>query len=1307
MKPLPTCVNRPGCIPLFSSQLRASQCIRCSSDIHQILRTEFHAHRCDSARRTIVQPHKYGHHGYHIARAPQPQNSSRVSKSTSCGLDAKHRQDRDDPITSRARIRQTVRAITSSGIQRQQQTAPAAESYDEDQTHDSVGASDAEESLSQRSTSGSAIVSNRSDSSEAGDSLQDQDPREHVSASTSRSKRGLRQRPPMPVPASVDGAHLAALLKTMRQARKLGLPDASQILSAEPKGFTMSKTLVPPARALSHMSASLKDSFKELKKLSMFRDRMAERARLPMMAKDAYERLMVLLDEADVLIIAGQTGCGKTTQVPQIILDYAIHRGLGASCNIICTQPRRISATSIARRVAHERCEPVGRSVGYHVRFDRRRPSQDGSILYCTNGVLLKQLQEDSDFYMTRTSHIIIDEVHERSLATDHLLTLFRELIHQRKARGQSFPKLILMSATIDTKAFVDYYRQPSSTADARGESLSLETRLLEVEGRMFPVERKFLEDFLPQLQAETDASVRHLLQSSGDHPEFSTKPYIKAELEFAAKTPIPAKKADDDGSGDDEHEDVTGDAARAVESDDPAECLSPCGLAAATIAYVAKNTKSGDILVFVPGNLEIDKTSELLTERKPLGLNVENGDFKLFKLHSALGELNDEVFKPVLQGCRRIVVSTNIAETSLTLPKVEHVIDMGKVRYYTHDHLSGDREFAARWISKASSKQRLGRAGRVLPGTYYALFTRERYDSLEDHLDPEMARISIVGTCLEVVAQGISSDVPTFLNRCPTPPKPEAVTAALETLKQLGAITEHHQLTALGRVLSLLPLQPAEGKAVLLGILFKCLEPMLIIACSDSDAPLINHPLERTLMSASRRRYAGKSESDLLSVVNAFKAYDAALVQGNREELQMLISEHYMRPVVHQEIRLLTKQIYEHLAYAELVPHLEDPQGQLFSQIPPYLNTNAHNIPLLKALLMSCMTTNLAVAKRHSGREWITRGNEKALMEPRTVNVTSAKVALEEYGRIRAAGDMVAYSSRRDMQRDQYPWIMGGSMITPLTAVLFASAAERKGDRITLDGIVDVEFDVKNNILNLDQKTTTTLLLESRKAVDRFLLTAFEDLRYTNFKGRLGKSYEIEQQEAQEHLEAEGWSLAQTQSMATRSRTDFTNTILRNSELRDTFVNGVAEVLQAEDDALMEVFRRQKAEYEISKAEEAQKVDQERADKVQAINAANQAGPKEKVDTPTAMKKDRRVVTLNSGNISLMPQENNARIRYGDPKSATTEAESQSPLYRSENGGMFQRLNLSGQGLEHGQRPLYDGQSTTSIIQHSEGAHG
>ena len=1109
-----------------------------------------------------------------------------------------------------------MRAITSSASERQQQTGLASDNIDlgEAPKHDDVPASG---EVSFRRIAGFRTEAEVT----AGNS----------SNTTHLPKAESSTRVPPPISASVNGTHLVSMLKTMREARKLGLPDASQSYKAEPEGFKVTErepTRRPGARG---RSADLRISFNRLKKLSVFRDRMAERTRLPMMEKDTYKRLIQLIGEAEILIVAGSTGCGKTTQVPQIILDYAIQRGSGAYCNVICTQPRRISATSIAKRVAHERCEPLGHSVGYHVRFDRHRPDQEGSILYCTTGVLLKQMQEDPDYYMSRTSHIIVDEVHERSLATDHLLTLIRELINRRKAKGQPFPKLILMSATIDTKAFVDYFEQPIDIGDGSGAAVRrLKTRFMEVPGRMFPVECKFLGDFLPQLQASPDPIISALLQSTGENPESNTKPYIQLELKFATTSQTSSAKLADNASDDEDGEEDASDSVDtgdAVDPGDIAEDLSPTGLAAATIAHVANNSSSGDILAFLPGLGEIERTWELLVNRKPLGLEFEGGQIQLFMLHSTLGEINDNVFNPVPAGVRRIVLATNIAESSITLPDVEHVIDMGKVRYYTHDHLSGDREYAARWISKASSKQRLGRAGRVRPGAYYALFTRERHESFADHAPPEMTRINIVGTCLEVVAQKISSDVSTFMNRCPTPPKPESVTAALQTLERLGAITENQELTALGRVLSIVPLPPAEGKAVLLGTLFKCLEPMLIMACYESDSPLISNPIERRTVARMRRLYSGKSESDIMAVVNAFKAYDAAGMRGDRETIQRLASEHYIRHNVYKEIRMLAKQIYEHLADAELVPHTKDREDRLFPEIPSYLNTNAGNIPLLKALLMTTLTPNLAVAQKGTGKKWFTRGEGRALLEPKTVNCISGSLALQELGRIRQAGDLMSYSSRREMAEDKYPWIVGGNMVTPLIAVLFASAAEKNGDKIKLDGMVDVGFDVKDNVLNLDEGATTSALLEFRKAIDRFLLTAFEGLRYTNFKGRSGESYGLTpetqaQPESQEQAQDQGatadfsaleLSRLFPNSRSRNQRTDFTNTIMRNGELRDAFVGGLAKVLKDEDDALMTLFQQQKVEAQRLKKQEEDKKREEQLAKQKSGNAIHNPPTKSK----------------------------------------------------------------------------------------------
>jgi ATP-dependent RNA helicase DHX36 len=941
---------------------------------------------------------------------------------------------------------------------------------------------------------------------------------------------------------SIDGQKLAEMIRIMRTARKLGLPDTTQSYQPEPPWAKDSESINVVSQDLSKESHKLSQAFNHKKKQPSFRSRISERLSLPMMAKDVYHKLFQSLDEADVLIVAGSTSCGKTTQVPQLILDHAIHRGNGASCSVVCTQPRRLSATSIAKRVAYERSEPVGRSVGYHVRFDRRPPSQRGSILYCTTGILLKLLQENPDYYMRNTTHLIIDEVHERSLATDHLLTLIRDLIYQRKANMLSSPKLILMSATIDSRALAEYFSHHPDSSDGA----ALSARLLEVPGRSFPVETRFLDDILPRLRAlaAKDTVIANLLESSKSNPENDTKSYLKSESQFASWSPRSRIEIDNETCDEDNE---------AEDDLDPAESLTPVGLAAAAIAHVATTSASGDILAFLPGFAEIDKTSDYLTNLRPLGIDFENGSFKLFKLHSSMGEANDDVFHPVPEGCRRIVISTNIAESSITLPAVEHVIDMGKVRTVRHDHFSGDREYGATWISKSSSKQRLGRAGRVRPGNYYALFTRKRYDWLDEHGSPEMTRVDLTGTCLDVAAQPTTSDVPSFLARCPSPPSSKVVTAALQTLQQMGAITEHHELTSLGRALSLVPLEPAQAKTVLLGILFRCLEPMLIISCHVEDDTLVYSPTHRAGSGASKRAFARSTESDLVAVINAFKTYDEATAAGDNDELEMLINDHHIRPTVYLEVSRLAKQIYEQVAGAQLVPPPLKRKTTLFPGMQPSLNATASNIPLLKSLLMMTLTPNIAVAKKGKGREWFTNGNEKALLAPRTVNRVSNTNILKEIGRMRNAGDLLAYSLRRDMHEERYPWIQGGSMITPLMAALFGHSAELTDDGIRVNGMFNLRFEAPNNAIGLDESQVNMVILEFRKSIDRFLMMAFEDLRHAAFRNcRNGES-------------------------ETKTPKTFENTIMQNSMLRNAFVDGLAGLLQADNRALMERFRVQK----------------------------------------------------------------------------------------------------------------------------------
>ena len=302
---------------------------------------------------------------------------------------------------------------------------------------------------------------------------------------------------------------------------------------------------------------------------------------------------------------------------------------------------------------------------------------------------------------------------------------------------------------------------------------------------------------------------------------------------------------------------------------------------------------------------------------------------------------MNDEVFEPVPDGCRRVVLATNIAETSITLPAVEHVIDAGRVRQRHYDQQSRMDTFPSVWISRSNRQQRQGRAGRVRPGTYYGLFTRERADSFVETTDPELTRMDLAEPCLDLKASPASADVREFFKRAPSPPQPVAVDIAISYLQKLGALTAEEEMTPLGRLLANIPIHPSMMRAVLLGILFQCLEPMLIIACYNFDAPLVASHLEGATILGSKRLFAAGSESDLLAYVNAFNEYEAAVRAGDAETIQHLEQDRYVRGRAVAEMSKVARQICQELSHAGLLPY-PAMERSVFESIPPALNKNA-----------------------------------------------------------------------------------------------------------------------------------------------------------------------------------------------------------------------------------------------------------------------------------------------------------------------------------------------------------------------------
>ncbi|KAH0542851.1 hypothetical protein FGG08_002805 [Glutinoglossum americanum] len=923
----------------------------------------------------------------------------------------------------------------------------------------------------------------------------------HQFLRTPKAANGAVLKPLAPVTMRVDSDCVLTMIDTLGEARNRGLPDEKEDVAGDDETnikrlrtrVEMNPALIP----LRNRELQKKhEAYMKNPDLEILR---AKKEGLPMNQYRA--KVIDLVKNNAYSIIVGATGSGKTTQVPQILLEDAISGGFGTQCNIICTQPRRIAATSVARRVAVERNEALQNTVGYHVRFDAKLPRFGGSISYCTTGILLSQLQHGADATLDGISHLIIDEVHERDILIDFLLIVLKNVQKERERAGKPTPKVILMSATLDTELFAGYFGHVANDGS------SITCPLLSVPGRTFPVREYFLEEILETLKGSHPSNLGLL-----DPP---TQEYLDVERNFIANPSATTQSSTSENLPDVKDSTIDWKTERTISSrgehiisTEQEDALVPLGLVAATIAHIAKTTNEGAILVFLPGLAEIVKTEEILRSHGPLGIDFnDERAFKISKLHSTISADQTDVFNAVPPGCRKIILATNIAETSITIPDVQFVVDCGKLREKRYDQLRRITKLQCTWISKSNAKQRAGRAGRVQNGNYYALYSEKRYNSLRVIGLPEMLRSDLQEICLDIKSHGFKSSIRDVLAAAIEPPSPSAVDASVTELQGLDALTDDEKLTPLGKLLASLyvplsehifessltrqrPVHPSLGKMIVLSVIFRCLDPILILGAASNERSLFVSPLERRKEAGeARNSFTQESGSDHIALINAFG--EMRHIRASRGDHAMLsfARNNFLHPGAFRTIDNTVQQIETILIEAGLIPKTDPKSRFRFEYGDPQLNENSSSVPLIKALILAGTHPNLAVG---TGPILYRTPNEaSAMIHPSSTNYVAPKLAKGSS----QLPTLLMYSSMAKSTDGNTLFLRETSETTPLTAALF-------GGRLLVKGRV-IEMDFWLPFYVRADSRAIKAILEFKKGLDRLLTGTFNDL----CKGRNGSS--------------------------------------------------------------------------------------------------------------------------------------------------------------------------------------------------------
>ncbi|KAM4710439.1 3'-5' RNA helicase YTHDC2 [Discoglossus pictus] len=918
------------------------------------------------------------------------------------------------------------------------------------------------------------------------------------------------------------------------------------------------------------------------------------RQSLPVFEK--HEDIVKIIKDNKVVLIVGETGSGKTTQIPQFLLDDCNKNGI--PCRIFCTQPRRLAAIAVAERVAAERGEKIGQTIGYQIRLESR-VSPKTLLTFCTNGVLLRTLMA-GDSTLSTVTHVIVDEVHERDRFSDFLLTKLRDVIQKHPTL-----KLILSSAALDVNLFLRYFGG---------------CPVIYIQGRPFEVKELFLEDILrttgytnkemlkykkekqceekqkttlsewysakennmktehqrqrsvPNIAEEYDllddggdtvfsqltekdvnclepwlikeidaclsdiwlhrdvdafAQIFHLILTENvsvdyRHSETSATPLMvaagrgflsqveqlismganvhskasngwmavdwakhfgqsevvdllesySASLEFGNLDESTLVQADNSSLSNEDRELLK---AYHHSFDDEKVDLD---LIMHLLYSICQSYEAGAILIFLPGYDEIvGLRDRILFDDKRFADNSHR--YQVFMLHSNMQTSDQKkVLKTPPLGIRKVILSTNIAETSITVNDVVFVLDSGKVKEKSFDALNHVTMLKMVWISKASAVQRKGRAGRCRPGMCFRLFSRLRFQNMLEYQTPELLRMPLHELCLHTkLLAPINCPIADFLMKAPEPPPALIVRNAVQMLKTIDAMDTWEDLTELGYHLADLPVEPHLGKMVLCAVVLKCLDPILTIACTLAYRDPFVLPTQASQKRAAmlcRKRFTAGTFSDHMALLRAFQAWQKARSDGWERAFceKNFLSQATMEIIIGMRTQLLGQLRASGFVRARGGGDIRD------------VNTNSENWAVVKAALVAGMYPNLI----HVDRENMVLTGPK---EKRVRFHPTSVLSQPQYKKIPPANgqasaiqslptDWLIYDEMTRAHRIAN--IRCCSVVTPVTTVIFSGPARLPSNALQEPSSFRVVDGAPNDSSDSEMEDRTTAMLAALK---------------------------------------------------------------------------------------------------------------------------------------------------------------------------------------------------------------------------------